>query len=89
MGHIWLMGVDGQLSKTLVLKRGTILRVRWGGWKACFYCSEGMVFWGEGVGVGWGRLVRFKLQRVQNHWSDVWHLKARITFVVVIDSYFK
>ena len=82
------MGFDGLLSKTLVLKRGTFLRVGLGrgGWKAGFYCSEAMVFWGGRCG---GRLVRFKLQRIENHWSDVWQLKTRFTFIIVIDSYIK
>ena len=58
-------------------------------WKACLYCSEAMVFWGERWGWGGGRLVRFKLRSVENHWSDVWQLRARITFIIVIDSCIK
>jgi hypothetical protein len=68
-----------------VLKRGTILRVGCGGGRLAFTVLRLWFFWG----VGWGRLVTFKLQRVENHWVDVWQLKARITFIIVIDSYIK
>jgi hypothetical protein len=67
------MGFNGQKSKILVLKRGTFLRVGWGSGRLAFIV---MRLW-------------FKLQRVENHRSDVWQLKARITFGIVIDSYIR